>query len=256
MMFKRQFFRISAVLALSLLMLLCAGCAQPETAAPEATEPAGETETLAQNPTEIVEEHAAEESSLPTPPDVDIESWEFLYAGPSKGVGRYHPEIDVWEMQYMDTRCMDQTIAFMTAAREQGYSVWMNSAYRNWDYRIFWYEKALYEYGSAYEATKHVFAAGCSDHHTGLGFCITDESYLHGDYNERFDADIQETEVYAWMREHCAEYGFILRYPEGHEEHYEMACANAGHFRYVGEEAAKYIMENDICFEEFLELYE
>ena len=28
-----------------------------------------------------------------------------------------------------------------------------------------------------------------------------------------------------------------------------------GHFRYVGVEAAKYIMENDLCLEEFIELY-
>ena len=27
------------------------------------------------------------------------------------------------------------------------------------------------------------------------------------------------------------------------------------HFRYVGEEAAQFIMENDLCLEEFLALY-
>ena len=252
-MIKKFFVGLVALL----MLLCCTACAQSESPVEaEETEaviePAAVPEATAELVETVVEE---EEKALPTPPDVDISSWEFLYAGPHRGVGRYHPEIRTWEMQYMDSRCMDQTIAFMTAAREQGYSVWMNSAYRNWDYRLFWYEDAVYEYGSAYEATKHVFAAGCSDHHTGLGFCITDETYLHGDYNERFDEDIQDTEVYQWMLEHCAEYGFILRYPEGHEEHYIMACANAAHFRYVGVEAAEYIMENDICFEEFLELY-
>ena len=249
--------RLSGLIVL-LVLLLCAGCAQDNSAPVETSEAPAEVEAIVEEAliTPVVEPVVEEPvNELPPPPDVDINSWEFLYAGPNQGVGRYHPEISTWESQYMDTRCMDQTIAFMTAAREQGYTVWMNSAYRNWDYRLFWYEDAVYKYGNAYEATKHVFAAGCSDHHTGLGFCITDESMLHGDYNERYDADIQDTEVYAWMLEHCSEYGFILRYPEGHEEHYVMACANAGHFRYVGVEAAKYIMENDICFEEFLELY-
>ena len=243
------------ILALALIMLLCTGCAQSE--APAIAEP-----EISQSPVEAelseaeLEPVAEEEESLPTPPDVDINSWEFLYAGVNEGVGRYHPEIGVWEMQYMDTRCMDQTIAFMQAARDQGYTVWMNSAYRNWEYRLNWYERFIYEYGSSFEAAKHVFPAGCSDHHTGLGFCITDESVLHGDYNERYDLDIQETEVYAWMVEHCTEYGFILRYPEGHEEHYGLACPNAGHFRYVGQEVAEYITDNGLCFEEFLALYE
>lgn len=234
---------------------LCTGCAQPEEAA--VTEaPAVEEVEAAETavPEEIA--GAEEKAELPPPPDIDIKSWEFLYAGISQGVGRYHPEIRVWESQYMDSRCMDQTIAFIQGAREAGHTVWINSAYRNWDYRLFWFEDAIYEYGSSYEAAKHVFPSGCSDHHTGLGFCITDESILHGDYNENYDLDIQDTEVYDWMVEHCTEYGFILRYPAGHEECYGMACKNAGHFRYVGQEAAQYITENNICFEEFLALYE
>lgn len=234
---------------------LCTGCAQPEEAA--VTEaPAVEEVEAAETavPEEIA--GAEEKAELPPPPDIDIKSWEFLYAGISQGVGRYHPEVRIWESQYMDSRCMDQTIAFVQAAREAGHTVWINSAYRNWDYRLFWFEKYIYEYGSAYEAAKHTFPSGCSDHHTGLGFCITDESNLHGDYNERYDLDIQDTEVYDWMVEHCTEYGFILRYPAGHEECYGMACKNAGHFRYVGQEAAQYITENNICFEEFLALYE
>ena len=55
------------------------------------------------------------------------------------------------------------------------------------------------------------------------------------------------------MVEHCAEYGFILRYPEGKEAWYGTPC-NHAHFRYVGKEAAAYIMEHDLCLEEFLYL--
>ena len=249
-------FKRFLLICLAAMMLFASGCAQSETPAAEA--PASEAPAATEAP--VVETEAAvveeEKKELPTPPDVDITSWEFLYAGINEGVGRYHPEVAIWEMQYMDARCMEQSIAFMEDARAQGHTVWMNCAYRNWDYRINWYEKYIYEYGSSYEAAKHVFPAGCSEHHTGLAFCITDESLLHGNYNDEFDLDIQETEVYAWMVEHCSEYGFIHRYPAGHEEHYVRACANAGHFRYVGMEAAKYITENNICFEEFLALYE
>lgn len=249
MMFVKRFLRIIPLLILA--VLLCAGCAGAE------SEPVEAVATEA--PVEVTEAPAAEpveeEAELPTPPDVDITSWEFLYAGINEGVGRYHPELNIWESQYMDARCLDETIAFMQAARDQGYTLWINCGYRNWEYRINWYERYINLYGSSYEAAKHVFPAGCSEHHTGLAFCITDESNLHANYNDEFDLDIQDTEVYAWMVEHCAEYGFIHRYPEGHEEHYGMACANAGHFRYVGVEAAEYITENNICFEEFLALY-
>ena len=62
------------------------------------------------------------------------------------------------------------------------------------------------------------------------------------------------TEFCKWMEEHCAEYGFIVRYPEGKEQYYTLAC-HPGHFRYVGKEAAAYIMENGLCLEEFIELY-
>lgn len=248
MMFERRFVKRFLVLSLALALLCCSGCALPET---EAT-----AEPVVSELPAVSEAPQPPEKELPAPPDVDINSWEFLYAGINEGVGRYHPEIRIWENQYMDSRCMDQTIAFMEAAREAGHTVWINTGYRNFEYRLFWYEDAIYKYGSSYEAAKHVFPAGCSEHATGLAFDITDETMLHANYNNQYDLDMAGTDVYNWMVEHCTEYGFILRYPEGHEEHYERACYNAGHFRYVGQEVAEYITENDLCFEEFLALYE
>jgi D-alanyl-D-alanine carboxypeptidase len=57
------------------------------------------------------------------------------------------------------------------------------------------------------------------------------------------------------MAAHCAEYGFILRYPADKTE-ITGVMYEPWHFRYVGVDAATYIMENDLCFEEFLELYQ
>ena len=92
------------------------------------------------------------------------------------------------------------------------------------------------------------------DHCTGLAFDITDEMLYAANYEENFDPTVADTEVCKWMEEHCAEYGFIVRYPEGKEQYYTLAC-HPGHFRYVGEEAAQYIMENDLTLEEFIDLY-
>ena len=57
------------------------------------------------------------------------------------------------------------------------------------------------------------------------------------------------------MLQHCAEYGFILRYPADKQE-ITGVMYEPWHFRYVGEEAAQYIMEHGICLEEFLALYQ
>ena len=191
---------------------------------------------------------------LPEPPDIDIESWEFLYAGPTCGVGRYHPNITPVYQQYMDSRCADATRAFLDAAHGVGYTAYIGVGYRNWEYTTYWYEKEIAKWGSSYEAAQHGFAPGCSEHSTGLAFDLTDELTYWGDYNNRHDETVADTEVYQWMAEHCKDYGFIVRYPEGKEEQYHRACY-PGHFRYVGLEAAAYITDNNLCLEEFLALY-
>ena len=57
------------------------------------------------------------------------------------------------------------------------------------------------------------------------------------------------------MSQHCHEYGFIVRYPKDKED-VTGIIYEPWHFRYVGVEAATYIMENGLCLEEFLALYE
>lgn len=69
---------------------------------------------------------------------------------------------------------------------------------------------------------------------------------------QMLDEGQARTDENIWLRQHCAEYGFILRYPEGKEDitgiSYEL-----WHFRYVGVEAEEYIIGNDITLEEYLE---
>ena len=58
-----------------------------------------------------------------------------------------------------------------------------------------------------------------------------------------------------WLEENCANYGFIVRYPEDKTDITSISY-EPWHLRYVGREAAEYIMENGICLEEFLILYD
>ena len=57
------------------------------------------------------------------------------------------------------------------------------------------------------------------------------------------------------MSKHCQEYGFIVRFPDGKSD-ITGIMYEPWHFRYVGIEAATYIMENGLCLEEFLDLYQ
>lgn len=99
----------------------------------------------------------------------------------------------------------------------------------------------------AYEdALESVAPAGYSEHETGLCVDIVAES------NQRMDESQQYTKENEWLVAHCAEYGFILRYPAG-KEAVTGFMFESWHFRYVGKEAAKEITQKGITLEEYVE---
>lgn len=104
-----------------------------------------------------------------------------------------------------------------------------------------------YSYQEAYdEVAKETMPPGCSEHSTGLAFDIVAFDY------QMLDEKQANTDESIWLRKHCAEYGFILRYPEGKEDITGISY-ESWHFRYVGKEAAQYIMQEGITLEEYLE---
>lgn len=107
-----------------------------------------------------------------------------------------------------------------------------------------------FSYDDAYkEVTKTVMPAGYSEHETGLALDIVAVS------NQRLDDSQSSTLENQWLRENCYRYGFILRYPEGKEDITKIDY-ESWHFRYVGKEIAKYIMDNGLTLEEYLEINE
>ena len=64
----------------------------------------------------------------------------------------------------------------------------------------------------------------------------------------------EDTPVQQWLMAHCADYGFIVRYPKDKED-VTGIMYEPWHFRYVGKDAAEYIMEHGLCLEEFVALY-
>ena len=187
----------------------------------------------------------------PTPahewPDVDINSWEFLLANPDHNIGEYVPTLATLEGQQLDERIIKPMKEFVAAARAEGLSVFLSSGYRDYATQNYLYQRKVGQYGA--EVAKTIVAIpGTSEHQTGLACDITDHYY------EFKDSSLENTALYQWMSQHCQEYGFIVRFPKDKED-ITGIIYEPWHFRYVGVEAATYIMEHDLCLEEFLELY-
>lgn len=142
----------------------------------------------------------------------------------------------------------------LTAGRKEGLSFEICSSYRSVERQQELFDEDLnkliragYTYQEAYEeVAKETMPPGHSEHSTGLAFDIVSLGY------QILDDGQEKTAENKWLQEHCAEYGFILRYPRGKEDITDISY-ESWHFRYVGVEAAEYIMENGITLEEYLE---
>lgn len=103
-----------------------------------------------------------------------------------------------------------------------------------------------FSYQEAYEKEiRETMPPGYSEHETGLAVDIVSLDY------QILDEQQEWTEENRWLREHCSDYGFILRYPRGKEDITEVDY-ESWHFRYVGKEAAKEITEQGITLEEYV----
>ena len=65
------------------------------------------------------------------------------------------------------------------------------------------------------------------------------------------DNNYGESDAGRWLAAHCADYGFILRYPPG-KEHITGYMYEPWHIRYVGVSTARAIMSSGLTLEEYL----
>ena len=172
-------------------------------------------------------------------------------------VNREYPVPEDWDIeltelrddQRVDSRIYPDLQAMFDACRAEGLTPLVWSSYRTeadqrriLDDKIASFRDQGYgEESAREEALRWAIEPGYSEHQLGLSV----------DINSEDEALSASPDVYAWMKEHCAEYGFILRYPEDKEEITGIAY-EAWHFRYVGREAAEEIMTKGICLEEYL----
>lgn len=155
------------------------------------------------------------------------------------------PNIEFAEESTSEERKVSKKMAealeqLISDARKEGIYLLGNSGYRSYRYQKKLYNDRVKKDGKEL-ADAYVAKPGYSEHQTGLAIDITNRQRYF----------VQGTIEAEWLKNNCYKYGFIIRYPQGKESitgiNYE-----PWHIRYVGEEAAKYINNNNITLEEYL----
>lgn len=125
------------------------------------------------------------------------------------------------------------------AAARDGLNLWICSGFRSYSYQRDLYNSYVNRDGKA-KADTFSARPGHSEHQTGLAM----------DINMAGDA-FNNTREAKWIAAHCAEYGFILRYPQGKQDitgyKYE-----SWHVRYLGKHLAAEVTDSGLTLEEFL----
>lgn len=138
----------------------------------------------------------------------------------------------------LDSTCYNQFCKLSSAAAQQGLNIYLSSGFRSYDYQAQIYNNYCNRDGQA-AADTYSARPGYSEHQTGLAI----------DVNQIDDSFIGTPEA-IWLENHCHEFGFILRYPQGKQDitgyQYE-----SWHIRYVGTDLATQIHASGLTLEEY-----
>lgn len=198
-----------------------------------------------------------EKPEIPMPEDksvlILVNPWNYIPED-------YTVELETVQGKYqLDKKAAESARNLVAAAKEAGFNMALCSAYRTVSKSAELYQRKVneflsYGYSEAEaktEAAKWVAPPGTSEHHTGLAMDLVSSDYWN--YYSDLEHDYEKFDSFKWLYEHCAEFGFILRYPKDKQDITGITY-EPWHYRYVGVEAAAYIMENGLCLEEYLEL--
>ena len=216
-------------------------------------------------PTPEVTEEPVEETPEPTPnihellPNVSRGDWNMKLVNETYVLSSsFAPNVsEIRDGQYFDSRAVEPLEQMLSAAEAAGYTVCVRAAYRPYSTQayLFFGKASQIQWGTDMEmieaeekARKIVAYPGTSEHQ--LGLCV---DVLDSPETEMVAETCADLPLLKWLTEHCAEYGFILRYPLDKQE--ITGWYEPWHFRYVGVDAAQYIMENGLCLEELIDMF-
>lgn len=250
------------IVSLLLLMsTLLVSCSTDEKQAIEVNEPVEETSTTEEE-LPFEEELSSEERLLSELPEgVSYEDWNLILVNPSQALPENF-DIELTEVdneQRIDSRIVEAWTSWKEAALQEGHRLFFASGYRDVSRQENNFNRTVQEHmneGMTEEeaiekAKEYLTEPGHSEHHTGLALDIVDEEWIVAGYG--LDPEYEGEASQKWLVDTMSDYGFILRYPAGKEEITDINY-EPWHFRYVGIENAKFMEENDLTLEEYVEL--
>lgn len=249
------------VLALMVLALLGGGAwlvsgwikgMYPEESAPESSQEAPPESEPESEPEPEPESQPEEE---PTAPHED-DTWRLILASAATPLpeGYAPPALEAVADGYqVDARCAEDLTQMIAAARMEGVSLMICSAYRSESRQRELHEQKTDEYkafgygdeAAVAAASTIVLPPGTSEHQTGLAVDIVTLEY------QVLDDGYAETLAAKWLAANAWKYGFVLRYPQDKED-ITKVIFEPWHYRYVGHEHAQAIYEGGYCLEEYL----
>lgn len=136
----------------------------------------------------------------------------------------------------------DAFIDMWNAAYNEGIYLIINSSYRTYESQMNVYDDYKNSRGTTY-ADSIAARPGYSEHQTGLALDIFSKDYTTA-------STFKGSNAHVWLQNNAYRFGFIERYQEGKEKITGFA-AESWHYRYVGVDAATYIHDNNITFDEY-----
>ena len=152
--------------------------------------------------------------------------------------------VSVENEKQLEKKAAEALAPMLEALRAEGMDIIVQSGYRTDSDQEYLYDRQIErQNGDELKAATISAVPLTSEHQAGLAVDLS----VDGSLTEEFGSTPQGK----WLYAHCAEYGFILRYPAGKEE-ITGIISEPWHFRFVGSpEQAKAIMESGLCMEEY-----
>ena len=211
-------------------------------------------------PAEPTPEPEAEPTPEPAPagPAVSADDWFAILVDMEHPLPEgYDPETDSVDPvgYYFDSRASAELLSMLQAASDAGVQLKISSGFRNHARQTqlheqevaYWRGEGLAPEEAYATAVRYEEPAGYSEHNAGLAVDLVALA-------DQRQATFAGTPEYQWLTEHAAEYGFILRYPEGRQEVTGME-PKPWHWRYVGDELARFLNEQGLTLNEYHSLY-
>ena len=162
--------------------------------------------------------------------------------------------VDLENGQQISSICYDQMVEMLQDCRSAGGTPIVCSGYRPHETQVYLFDEQIkrwlymgygQEEAEAMAATA-VAVPGTSEHELGLA------ADIYSSENMDLDESQVNTFTQQWLMEHCWEYGFVLRYPNG-KSSITGIIFEPWHYRYVGRKYAEKIQKAGVCLEEYLD---